>query len=231
MEDANVKIGDVLSDVFGVSGQNILEALLQNRLDAEQIAGLVHRSVQAKIPRLIEAIEGHRMTEHHRFMIRQSLEHMQYIEAQVLALDKEIQRRLQPYQKQMELVCSIPGIGPSSAASILAEIGMDMSTEGPFPDCHHLASWATVCPGNDESGGKRKSGHMRRGNRWFRATITQTSWAATAKKNSSFQARFRRIKPRRGPQRAIMAIAHAQTIAIYWVLRTGMPYQECNPAI
>ena len=175
LEDANVKIGDVLSDVFGVSGQAMLEGLLENRQSAEEIAQQAHWSLQAKLPKLIEALEGHRMTDHHRFMIRQSLNHMNYIEAQVIELDKEIQKSLQPYQKQLKLACSVPGIGVTSAASILAETGMDMSPEGPFPDCHHLASWSTVCPGNDESGGKRKSGKMRRGNRWLRATITQTA--------------------------------------------------------
>lgn len=228
LEDANVKIGDVLSDVFGLSGQAVLEGLLENQENAQQVVKRVHWSLQAKIPKLIEALEGHRMTEHHRFMIRQSLDHMRHIETQVVELDKEIQRRLQPYQKQVKLACSVPGIGVTSAASILAETGMDMSPEGPFPDCHHMASWSTVCPGNNESGGKRKSGHMRRGNRWLKATITQTAWAGIRKKNSSFQSRYYRTKSRRGPQRAIMAVAHAQLIAIYWALRTGVPYEEQN---
>lgn len=226
LEDANVKIGDVLSDVFGVSGQAMLEGLLENKQNAQELAERAHWSLQAKIPQLVEALEGHRMTEHHRFMIRQSLNHMQYIEAQVMELDQEIQRRLKPYQRQVELACSVPGISATSAASILAETGTDMSPEGPFPDCHHLASWSTLCPGNNNSGGKRKSGHMRRGNRWLRATITQTAWAGVKKKNSSFQVRFQRLKPRRGAQRAIMAVAHAQLIAIYWVLRNGTPYQD-----
>jgi len=226
LEDANVKIGDVLSDVFGLSGQAMLEGLLENQQHAQQIAERVHWSLQAKIPQLIEALEGHRMTDHHRFMIRQSLEHMRHIETQVMELDKEIQKRLEPYQKQVKLACSVPGIGVTSAASILAETGMDMSPEGPFPDCHHLVSWSTVCPGNNESGGKRKSGRMRKGNRWFRATITQTAWAGVRKKNSSFQSRFHRTQSRRGAQRAIMAVARAQVIAIYWALRTGVPYEE-----
>ncbi len=226
LEDANVKIGDVLSDVFGVSGQAMLEGLLENTHDVREIAERAHWSLQAKIPKLIEAMEGHRMRDHHRFLIRQCLNHMRYIEEQIGELDKEIQIKLEPYQKQMELACTVPGIGKNSAASILAEIGMDMSPDGPFPDGHHLASWSTVCPGNNESGGKRKSGKMRTGNRWLRATITQTAWAGAAKKNSSFQARFRRIKQRRGAQRAIMAVAHAQLLAIYWTLRNGIPYQD-----
>ena len=113
-----------------------------------------------------------------------------------------------------------------AAASILAEIGMDMSPEGPFPDCHHLASWAAICPGNNESAGKIKSGHTRRGNKWLRATLAQTALAGAAKKNSRFQERYQRLKLRRGAQRAATAVAYAQLIAIYWVLRTGTPSQE-----
>jgi transposase len=226
LEDANVKIGDVLSDVFGASGQAMLNALLENKQSATEMAGLAHWRLVAKIPQIIEALEGHRMTEHHRLLIRQSLHHMRYIEEMISELDKEIQQRLQPYQKQVELACSVPGIGPNSAASILAETGMDMSPEGPFPDCHHLASWSTVCPGNNESGGKRKSGRTRHGNRWLGATLGQTAWAAAAKKNSGFQLRFQRIKSRRGAKRAIVAIGHAQIIALYWALRNGTPYQD-----
>lgn len=226
LEDANVKIGNVLSDVFGVSGQAMLEALLENKRSATEIAELAHWRLEAKIPQIVEALEGHRMTDHHRLLIRQSLNHMRYIEEMIDELDKEIAERLKPYQKQMELACTVTGIGPTAAASILAETGMDMSPNGPFPDCHHLASWSAICPGNNESGGKRKNGRTRKGNRWLRATLAQTAWAGAAKKNSVFQVRYQRLKLRRGAQRAVTAIAHAQLIAIYWTLRSGIPYQE-----
>jgi transposase len=226
LEDANVKIGDVLSDVFGLSGQTILEALLENKRSATEIAELAHWRLAPKIPQIVEALEGHRMREHHRFLIRQSLAHMHYIEKMISELDVEIGKLLRPYQKQIELACTVPGIGPTAAASILAETGMDMSGDGPFPDCHHLASWAAICPGNNESAGVRKSGRTRRGNRWLRATMQQTAWAGVAKKNSAFQLRYQKLKPRRGPQRAITAVAHAQLIAIYWTLRHGIPYQD-----
>jgi transposase len=226
LEDANVKIGNVLSDVFGTSGQAMLEALLENKRTAAEIAELGHWSLAPKIPQIVEALEGHRMTQHHRFMIRQSLRHMRNIEEMIEELDKEIAVRLQPYQRQIQLACSVPGIKPTAAATILAETGMDMSPEGPFPDCHHLASWATVCPGNHESAGKRKSGRTRPGNRWLRATLTQTAWAGAASKSSLFHARYQRWKLRRGGQRAVIAIAHAQLRAIYWALRNGTPYPE-----
>src|SRR5437867_10114772 len=142
LEDANVKIGNVLSDVFGTSGQAMLEALLENKRSAAEIAELGHWSLARKVPQIVEALEGHRMTDHHRFMIRQCLRHMRTIQEMIEELDKEIAVRLKPYQPQIRLACTVPGLKPTSAASILAEIGMDRSPEGPFRDCHHLASWA-----------------------------------------------------------------------------------------
>jgi transposase len=226
LEDANIKIGNVLSDVFGTSGQAMLEALLENKLNAEQTAELAQGRLRRKIPDIIAALKEHRMSDHHRLLIGQALKHMQFIEEMVDDLDKEIQEKLRPYQKQVELACTIPGIGIDSAASILAETGMDMTDKGPFPSCHHLASWAGVCPGNNSSGGQRKSGRIRTGNRWLKATMSQTAWAGVAKKNSAFQFRYQRLKTRRGSQRAAIATAHAQLIALYWVLRNGVSYQE-----
>ena len=226
LEDANIKIGNVLSDVFGTSGQAMLEALLENKLNVEQTAELAQGRLRRKIPEIIEALKEHRMSDHHRLLIGQALKHMQFIEEMVDDLDKEIQEKLRPYQKQVELACTVPGIGSDSAASILAETGMDMSEGGPFSSCHHLASWAGVCPGNNSSAGQRKSGRIRKGNRWLKATLSQTAWAGAAKKNSAFQFRYQRLKTRRGSQRAAIAIGHAQVIALYWVLRNGVSYQE-----
>ena len=226
LEDANVKIGNVLTDVFGVSGQAMLEALMEKKLNPAEIAELAHGRLRQKMPQIAEALEGHRMTDHHRFLIGQCLKHMHYIDEMLGDLDKQIQEKLRSYAKQVQLACTVPGIAPVAAASILAEIGMDMSPEGPFPDCHHLASWAAICPGNNESAGKIKTGHTRRGNRWLRATLAQTALAGAAKKNSRFQTRYQRLKLRRGAQRAATAVAHAQLIAIYWALRMGTSYQE-----
>jgi transposase len=226
LEDANVKIGNVLTNVFGMSGQAMLEALLENKLNAEEMADLAQGRLRPKIPQIIEALEGHSMTEHHRMLLRQILKHMGFIEDMVSELDQEIWAKLKPYEKQIELACSVPGIGRDAAASILAETGPDMSEDGPFGSCHQLASWAGICPGNNESGGKRKSGRTRKGNRWLRATLAQTALAGVAKKNSAFRDRYHRLKPRRGPQRAATAVAHAQLVALYWTLRNGKPYQE-----
>lgn len=226
LEDANVKIGNVLTDVFGISGQAMLEALLENKLNAEQVADLARGTLRRKIPQIVEALAGHRMSDHHRLLIGQALKHMQFIEEMVEELDKQIDEKLKPYEKQVQLACTIPGIAKDAAASILAETGMDMSDNGPFSSCHHLASWAGVCPGNNSSGGKRKTAHIRKGNRWLKSTLSQTAWAGAAKKNSSFQFRYQRLKTRRGSKRAAVAIGHAQIIALYWVLRNGVPYQQ-----
>src|SRR5262245_51290743 len=226
LEDANVKIGNVLSDVFGMSGQAMLEALLDNDMTAEQMADLAQGRLRPKIPQISEALEGHSMRDHHRLLLRQILKHMAYIEEMVEELDREIWQKLQPDDEDVKLACSVPGIGRDAAASILAEIGTDMSEDGPFPGCHQLASWSGICPGNNESGGKRKSGRTRKANRWLRATLAQTAWAGIRKKNYSFRDRYQRLKPRRGPQRAATAVSHAQLIAIYWVLRNRVPYQE-----
>ena len=133
----------------------MLEALLENNRSPEQIAELVHGRLQPKVPQIVAALKGHRMTDHYRFLLKQSLQHMEFIEKMVGELDEEIQDKLKPHQKQVELACSVPGIGRRAAENILAETGVDMNPDGPFPDCHHLASWAGICPGNNESAGKQ----------------------------------------------------------------------------
>jgi transposase len=231
LEDANVKIGNVLSNVFGMSGQAMLEALLDKEMTAEEMADLAQGRLRPKIPQIIEALAGHAMRDHHRKLLRQILKHMAFIEDMVEELDKEIWDKLKPYEPDVELACSVSGIGRDAAASILAEIGLDMSDDGPFSGCHQLASWAGICPGNNESGGKRKSGRTRKANRWLRATLAQTAWAGIRKKNSVFRDRYHRLKPRRGPQRAATAVTHAQLIAIFWALRNRVPYQERAPQL
>lgn len=156
-------------------------------------------------------------------MIDLSLGHMQYIEQQILRLDEEIARHIAPYQKQIELLQTIPGIAENASASVLAEIGPDMS---PFDDDGRLASWSGICPGNNESAGKKFSTHTRKGNPHLLATLVESAWASTHTKNSHFRARYYRIKARRGSQRAIVAVAHTLLRTVFVVLKTGQPYQE-----
>jgi transposase len=169
LEDANIKLGSVLSDVFGVSGpQRMLHALVeQPSVAVEELTALAHWSLKPKIEELKKALEG-RVTAHHRFMIDLSLEHMQYIEKQILRLDKQIDQHIEPYRKQFELLQTIPGIGATASASVLAEMGPDTA---PFDDDSKLASWAGICPGNNESAGKKFGTNTRKGNRYLVSTV------------------------------------------------------------
>src|SRR5438034_4959642 len=187
LEDANIKLGSVLSDVFGVSGQRMLHALVEKpSVDVDAVAGLAHWRLEPKIEELKKALEG-RITAHHRFMIELSLGHMQYIEQQILRLDEEIARHLEPYQKQFELLQTIPGIAQNASACVLAEIGPDMS---PFDDDGRLSSWSGICPGNNESAGKKFKTNTRKGNPHLVSTLVESAWAATHRKNSHFKAKY-----------------------------------------
>jgi transposase len=223
LEHVNVKIGNVLSDVFGVSGNSMLLALLDDKMTAEQIAQLARGKAREKIAQLTEALEGHCMRDHERFLIRSSLRHLACLQEETEAMDAEILRRMQmpPFQEAFVLLQTIPGIGELAAASILAETGTDVS---PFPTAEQMASWAGLCPGNRESAGKRKGSQTTKGNPYLRCTLVQSAWAAARKRGSIFQLRFSELAPRRGPKRAIVAIAHQMLIALYFMLRNNTPF-------
>jgi transposase len=223
LEDSNLKLGDVLSDLFGRSGQEMLEALLEGQATSAEIAELARRRLRSKIPAIIKSIEGHSLRDHHRFQLKQGLAHLQFLEKQVDEIDEEIQRRLLDYREAYELLKAIPGLGKDSAAAILAEIGVEMSQ---FPSAAHLCSWAGVCPGNNESAGRHRSGHTRKGNSWLRSVLTQSAWAATRTKKAYFRSRYERIVSRRGKKRALVAAAHSLLTVIYYVLSRRTPYHE-----
>lgn len=191
-------------------------------VNVEELMELAHWRLQPKIQELQQALDG-RVTAHHRFMIELSLEHMQYIEKQIQRLDEQIDRHIEPYRKQIELLQTIPGIGPNASAAVLAEIGPDMS---PFDDDGKLASWSGICPGNNESAGKKFSTKTRKGNPHFVSTVVECAWASTRQKGSHFKDRYYRIRARRGSQRAIVAVGHTLVRTIFVVLQTGKPYHE-----
>jgi transposase len=174
LEDANSKLASVLSDLFGVLGRAMLEALLSGNPDPEQIANFARCRLKQRIPAIKAAVEQHQLRDHHRFLLRQSIAHLGFLEQQILDLDRQIMETLRPYQQKFDLLQTIPGIRWESAATLIAEIGPDMSQ---FPTPDHLAAWAGVCPGSNESAGKRKSAHARKGNRWLRGVLTQSAWA------------------------------------------------------
>ena len=224
LEDANIKLSSVLADLFGVSGQLMLEALLEGQATASEIAHLAQRQAKRKIPELTAAVEAHRMSEHHRRMIRGSLRHLAFLEQELFHLDEEILHHIEAagLQDALQLLETLPGVQQDSAVSILAEVGPDMS---PFPSAAHLSSWAGLCPGNRRSAGKDKGGRTTRGNRWLRSTLTQCAWAAASKKDCSLKGKFWRLAAE-GKKRALVAVAHALLVLVYQVLAHGKPYQE-----
>jgi transposase len=223
LEEANIKLGNVLSDLFGVSGQKMLEALVEGQASPAEIADLAVSRARKKIPELRQAIEGHRLTPSLRFLISQNLRHMEFIENEITALDEQIGMMLQTFTPEMKILETIPGIDTVSAATILAEIGADMKQ---FPTAAHLASWAGLCPGNNESAGITKSASTRRGNRTLCAMINQCAWAAAHTTNTVFQIRYQHLVPKRGNKRALVAVAHQLLVVIHTLLSRGIVYQD-----
>lgn len=225
LETANVKLGNVLSDVFGVSGQRVLEALLDGRATPAQMAELMDSRMRAKVPAVIESLEGHRMDEHHRWMIRQCLDHLVFLESQMRAIDEQVRAHIREcgYEESFALLQSVPGVQSDTAAVILAEIGPDM---GQFPSAAHLSSYGGVCPGNYKSAGKSYSGHARGGDRWLRSALVQSAWAVAARKQGALRDKFWRQASRGGRKKALIALAHNLLIAIYETLLAGQPYTE-----
>src|SRR5919202_3072964 len=198
LEDMNIKLAMVATDILGVSGRAMLEAIAAGETDPQVLAGLAKRRLRRKAAELAQALAG-RVKPHHRFLLRELLDHLDYLKGAIERLSAEIEQRMAPYAAALELLCSITGIKQRTAEVIIAELGTDLTA---WPSARHLCSWAALCPGNDESAGKRRSGRTRKGNRWLRAALLQAAWAAIRTKGSSFGDQFRRIAKRRGEKRA-----------------------------
>ena len=225
LEDANVKLGSVASNVVGVSGRLILEAIIAGQQDPAQLADLARRRLRAKIPQLEQALFG-KLTGHHRWMLRLLMDQLQATEQFIARLDERIAELTRPQQPVLEKLDAIPGVDRRLAEVLIAEIGPDMT---PFPSDAHLASWAGLCPGNNESAGKRKSGKTTKGSRWLRQAMVQAAWAASHKKNSYFQAHAHNLMRRRGRKRGLVAVAHSLLVVIYHMLKGGTEYYDLGP--
>jgi transposase len=230
LEAANIKLGNVLSDLFGLSGQLMLEALLEGQTNLQQIAELAQRQAKKKIPQIRAALEGHRLSSVHRKLIDLSLDHMAFLEEQIATLDQQIQEHLRTseLQKQHRLLQTVPGIKEEAASSVLAELGADMKVFGSGAKC---SAWAGVAPGNNQSAGRKKRAPALRGNPWIRSTLVECAWSASRKKESEFQYQYERLKPRLGHKRALVAVAHSLLLVIFQVLSNGEPYTKpgANP--
>jgi transposase len=222
LEDGNIKLASVISDVFGVSGRAMLASLIEGKLNPSQTAGLARGSLRKKTDLLAEALDGH-LTEHHRFLINKQLEHLDYLQGDIARLNQAIGEKSKPYLREIGLMCSTPGIDTMSAQHILAELGGDIRL---FPSADHLASWAGICPGNNESAGKRRSGQSAKGNPWLKTLLVQCAHAASRTKGTYLKAFFNRLAARRGKKRAAIAVAHKQLAIIYHELSEGVPYKE-----
>lgn len=225
LEDANVKLSSVISDVLGMSGRQILEAIIAGEEDPKKLAALGSERLQCSHEQLYEALRG-RVSAHHRFLLRQHLDTIDHLQAAVNRFEAEIARVLEPFRAQFERLLTIPGVRETAAASIIAEIGVDMSR---FPSAAHLVSWAGLCPRMDESAGKRHSTRVRKGAPWLKPVLVQCAWGAARTKRTYTQAQFVRLKARRGPMKAVVAVAATILNAAYYILKDEVSYRELGP--
>jgi transposase len=222
LEGANIKLASVATDILGKSGRDILEALVAGTTDAAALAQLARGRLREKIPQLEQALAG-QFGAHHRFLIAQQLAHIDFLDASLERVSAEIGDRLRPFEPQMERLQTIPGVGRRTAEVLVAEIGTDLSR---FPSARHLASWAGLCPGNDESAGKRRSGRTRKGSPWLRTALVEAARAAARTKGAYLAAQYRRLAARRGAKRAAVAVAHSLLNIVYVLLTGQLDYHD-----
>ncbi len=222
LQDAGIKLSSVASDVLGVSGRAIVQALVQGTHDPEVLASLARGALRRKLPELSEALEAH-FGPHHALIASEIIAHIDYLDEAIERLSADIERVIAPFAEQVALLDTIPGVNRRTAETLIAECGADMGT---FPSHRHLASWAGMCPGNNESAGKHRSGRTRKGSKWLRHALVESAGAAARTKGSYFSAQYGRLKVRRGHKRAILAVGHSLLVIAYHVLERGQPYSE-----
>lgn len=225
LEGANIKLSSVASDTLGVSGRAILEAMIQGQEDPEVLASFAQGRLKAKKESLVKALHG-LMGGHQRTMLATQLRHIDYLEEEIARLDEEVKKRMLPFDRELELLDTIPGVGRRTAEQVLAEIGVDMNQ---FPSAAHLCSWTGVAPGNNESAGKRKSGKTRKGNQKLRSALVEAARAAGRTKDTYLSSQYHRIAGRRGANRAAVAVAHSILTIMYHMIKRGEPYRELGP--
>jgi len=222
LEDANLKLGSVLSNVLGSSGRAMLDAIVAGQTDPARLAELAQGTARNKTAELREALRG-RITEHHRTMLKLHLQGVDALQRTLAELDTNVGKALAPIQQRTHLLTTMPGVSDLTASVLVAEIGVDMTR---FPTAGHLVSWAGLCPRSDESAGKRRSTRVRKSGTWIKTTLVTAAWAAVRVKSSYLRAQFLRIKARRGAKKAILAVAASMLTAAYHMLRDGTEYAD-----
>ena len=234
LEEANIKLDSVISDIMGVSGRKMIEAMIAGVRNPHTLAAMADRRIKASPKELYDALHG-RLTDHHRFMLKLYLKQFDALETSIIEIDQTVAAAVArmdeeaqvagraTFQSLILLLSGIPGIGAQSAVAILAEIGTDMSR---FPTAGHFVAWAGLCPGQNESAGKRKSSRLRKGAPWLKTVMVQAAWSAIKKKDSYYRAQFHRLKARGGPKKAICAVAASMLTAIYHMLKDGVEHHD-----
>src|SRR5688572_4482606 len=222
LESANIKLSAVASNVLGVSGSAMLRALRDGEEDPQILAEFARGKLRTKLPALRQALLG-RVRPYHRILLGELLAHITYLDETIARLDAEIERHLATFTEEVELLQTIPGISQVAAATLVAEIGVDMTR---FPSARHLDSWAGVCPGNRQSAGKRLGGKPTKGNVWLRAVLGEVAWAAARTRDTYLRAQFERLAKRRGRKKAVVAVGHSILVIVYHLLRTRRPYAD-----
>lgn len=221
LEDCNIKLGIVASDIMGVSGKNILKALSEGITDPVELAALAHR-LHATTAEISEAVDGH-VTEHHRFQLRMLLSHIKHLDETIENFDNHIADKIRAYEKEVQILQTHPAIKQRSAECIIAEMGTEMAV---FPTESQLSSWAGVSPGMNESAGRRKNAATIKGNRWLKRILTEISWACARTKNNRLRARYDRLVKRRGKKKAICALSHTNAVIVYMMLKKHCEYKD-----
>lgn len=226
LDTANLKVAAVVSDILGMTGRRILQALITGQSDPEALADLACGSLKNKRTQLVESLHG-RVRAHHRALLKLHLDIIEALEQNVAALDEQIAKAVEPFRQQVDRLVTIPGVSFIVALVILAEVGADMSR---FPTAANLISWARLCPRLDITGGKVKSNRLRAGGGWLKPTLVQAAWGAVRVRDSYLRSQYYRIRSRRGPKKAIVAVAASILTAAYHILNNGTTYREVGSA-
>jgi len=222
LEDANIKLASVATDIMGKSGWDILTAIVRGENDPNQLTSLARGRLRSKKEQLLASLAGN-ITDHHRFLLKQHLKQITFLNTLIEEFDDRIEKQIRPFFEYIPLLDTIPGVNKKTAEELIAELGVNMVQ---FPDDKHLYSWAGMCPGNNESAGKHKSGKTTKGSKWLKSALTEAAWAAGRTKGTYMRSHYRRLASRRGKKRALVAVGHTILVIVYHVMKNYKPYYE-----